>query len=195
MSVRDVDTICWKINRIQDMLAETLRTQELEIPDVVKLMNDIQIGAGKLERALKRRKRFMVDHGLEAEYKKNPKYQAPKKDIRNTFSEKEERKDKPSFEVIIKDNGKIRYQQPIIAGVICLVERIEDIDEQGMIDGQTQKLVFGDDLHAYYAFDQLYQAIRPFAARAVVKLKEFMKKSKTIEPDFKKRFLDRLNKS
>jgi hypothetical protein len=62
------------------------------------------------------------------------------------------------FEVIIRENGKIIYQNNTHAGVICLVESLDEFNEEELIfEGVTQAFCFGNPCVQVFAFDQLRQ--------------------------------------
>lgn len=191
----DKDTICYKVDKSIDLAKESMKTQTLDIYSLIQNLDNIRKDAMRMERAIKLRKEVMLKHNLEDEYQTLKGKRNEQTGINTVPVGTEFTKDIPEFEVIIKDkDGKIIYQNQTLSGVCSFVEKIEDIDEQGMIDGQTQQFAFGHDLAIWYAFDQLRQGIETQMVRIALALRNSIQNKSFSDPQKKKAILDRINK-
>lgn len=190
----DKDTICYKVERSIELAKESMKTQTLDIYSLINFLDLIRKDAQRMENAIKLRKEVMIKHSIEDEYqelkgKRNAQTGINDVPIGTQFTE-----DIPEFEVTIKDkNGEVIYQNKSLAGVFCFVEKVEDIDEQGMINGTTQQFAFGHDLAIWYAFDQLRQGVELQLTRIALGLKNAIDNKMFSDPEKKKKLLSRMN--
>ena len=65
----------------------------------------------------------------------------------------------PLYELTLVDlkTKKILYRNKLFCFLLSAVERINEVDAAGMVDGQVQVLAIGSDLGLWFAFDQLKQ--------------------------------------
>lgn len=160
MSVREEDTICFKVNRCIDDLARLLRTNEIDPAEFGNRLHLIRKDAQKMENAIKLRKQVMSSvAGLEDEYqiKKGGRNKLKKT---NKIANADMTSDKPrTYEFTMKENGKILYQQDVHGGVLSIVEEIEDIDDNGALTGVAQSFFFGHPLVLWFGYDQLTKSM------------------------------------
>lgn len=183
------DTICWKINRLVEELTEALATGRLDIVGAVSSLHEIRQSAGKMETALKRRKDLMTIHGIEE------KYQALKAGDKPTGVNKiasldEKTYENPEFEFIFKKNGEVMYQNKVYSAVFCVVEKIKDIDPNGVIDGVTQKLTFGRPLEIWYAMDQLNQGVEGMRVEVLADMQRAIEENRFADPEVKRTIIE-----
>lgn len=191
----DKDTICYKVDKSIDIVKTSLKTQTLDAYTLVENLDNIRKDAMRMERAIKLRKEVMLKHNLEDEYQTLKGKRNAQTGINTVPVGFKQTEDIPEFEVIIKDKeGKTIYQNHTLSGVVSFVERIEDIDEQGMIDGTTQQFAFGHDIAVWYAFDQLRQGIETQMVRIALALRNSIQNKSFSDPQKKKAILDRINK-
>lgn len=190
----DKDTICYKVEKSIELVKSSLKTQTLDIYSIIKFLDLIRKDAQRMENALKLRKEVMIKHSIEDEYQSLKGERNKQTGINDVPIGTKFTKDIPEFEVTVKDGkGEIIYQNKSLAGVFCFVEQVEDIDEQGMINGKTQQFAFGHDLAIYYAFDQLKQGIQVQMIRIALGLKNAIENKMFIDPEKKQSLLDRMN--
>lgn len=195
MSTKYEDTICYKINRCMDDMEKAMKTGNLDGLALVKRLHHIRQQAQKMENGLKLRKKIMVREGLEDEYQSTKKKENTPTGINKIAMEEEEKtNDKLTFEVTIKREGEIVYQNTAHAGVACFVEQVEDIDEQGQITGNTQKFTFGNPMMMWFAFDQLKQAIEARGMEIMLSIQTAISQRKFVDPHVKKQLMDFTNK-
>ena len=138
-----------------------------------------------MEDGLKARKKIMVEADLEKLYKRNKKEKSKPRGI-NTIGNKEKRtRKKIDFEITVKEQGKLVYQNKSHAGVVCLVESIEDIDEFGAVDGQVQNFIFGHALSYWFAFDQLKRNMEARGVEITTAIQDAIMKKKFVDPEVK----------
>lgn len=82
------------------------------------------------------------------------------KNIPNAINEIQWRREmsleQPQFEIIIKENGRIVYHNKGYAGVVNIVQSIDEFDQQELsFSGDSQAFGFGHPAIQFFAFDQL----------------------------------------
>ncbi len=83
----------------------------------------------------------------------------------------------PEFEVVIKQNGKVIYQDKAVAGVLNFVERIDNVNKSNLeVEGQTQSFCFGHPVIQLFSFDQLKQKIAEVINQDLFKTMNFFDK-------------------
>ncbi len=115
-----------------------------------------------------------------------------KKNMKNAINEiqwrrelkVEDPEDRTRFEITIKENDKVVYHNTAYAGVVNMVQSIDEFDaEELSFTGDTQVLGFGHPCIQLFALDQLRIKLRVVGQQAVTmlfnltgnpKLKEFM---------------------
>jgi len=193
--MKQENTICHKITQSIDDIEEAVKTGHLDIIGLSKRLHEMRESAQSMENGLKLRKQVMSTvSGLEEEYQKLKQDNSKSEGI-NNISGKEEKhyNERIKFEFIIKQEGKLIYQQEAYAGVVCIVEKIEDIDRFGEISGKTQKFTFGHDLSVWFAFDQLAQAIEARKVAIAIAIKEAIENNRFADPETKKKIIDNAN--
>ncbi len=158
------ETVCYYVNRMTEQLEQAMKTGDLDVMAMQEGLESIRKGAQNMENGLTLRKKILEDHGLEEEYQKL-KAETQKMPGINKIGQRNERKtraewQKKTYQLTVKQDGKIIYDVESYAGVICTVEEISDMDEQGTMTGTTQKFLFGHDLAIWYGFDQLQQSMQ-----------------------------------
>lgn len=83
----------------------------------------------------------------------------------------------PQFEVIIKKEGEVVYQDLSYAGVICTVEKVSEIAENFDTTGTTQKLMWGKPFLWFFAYDQLGQNVRANMKKVTDTIKKYARPS------------------
>ena len=193
--IKDEQTICYKITRSITALEKAMKTGKLDVITLVRRLHTIREQAQNMENGLKNRKKIMVREGLEEEYQLLKAKNKIPDGINTIYGTEEERLPaKALFEITIKQDEKIVYQCSSHAGVICLVEKIDDINEEGQIDGRTQKLMFGQPLAYWFAFDQLKIAVESKGLEIMQSIKQAVEDKKFINPDVKKKIIEARNK-
>jgi len=149
-------TICYGVAKSLELLEEAMNTNTLDAGRLAKLLHGIRSQAQVMENGLKLRKEMMIANGLEAEYQKKKGKQYTPTGINKIASSDEIRADKEAqFRVTIEKDGEILYQNNSKGGVLCTVEKVTDIDSDGVMEGQTQKFMYGHTMAWWFAFDQL----------------------------------------
>lgn len=188
------DTICYKVQKCIDETKRALATGDIDLMTLVTNLNAIRKDAQHMEDALKIRKTIMEKHGLEKAYQEAKGKKYTKTGI-NKMPEVETRThDALEYRVIVEDkNGNVIYDNKSHAGVFSIVERIEDIDEQGMVDGNSQQFTFGHDLAIWYAFDQLQHGLEKNLTRILLAIRNAIQNKTFSDPAKKKRMLELMN--
>jgi len=193
--MKNEDTICFKVTRSVEELEIAMKTGKLDALNLVKRLHEIRNQAQKMEEGLKRRKKIMEREGLEVEYQALKKKLSVPEGTNKIYNEGEEKTtEKIEFEFTIKRSGEIIYQNNAYAGVVCVVEKVEDIDEMGNIVGTTQKFTFGNPMMTWFAFDQLKIAIEARGLEIMESIKQAIEKRKFVDPSVKKQIMEATNK-
>lgn len=151
------ETICFKVDEAVRVVEHALKTRSFDAPKMGQLLHAIRQDAQRMENGLKARKLAMEKAGIEEAYQKTPMLAPDKK---NKIAGRDETSKKRKwFEFIVKEKGKVIYENKAHAGLLCIVEKITDIDEDGIMTGTSQKFFFGHDLAVWFAFDQLRQGL------------------------------------
>lgn len=191
------ETICHYIYLSLSQVEKMINTGEVDATSLANRLHRIRSQAQKMENGLKLRKELMVKHGIEDEYQKLKKKRNTPTGI-NNIAETDERyiDDSQEYEVTVfnRTEERMLYQNTVKAGVLCFVETISDIDEQGVIDGQTQKLTFGHPLAGWFAFDQLKQYYENRYIEILALVREAVSKKQFGNTKFKKKTLKALKK-
>lgn len=152
------DTICSKVSWCQQELQQALKTKRINMEKFAKMLLEIQSDAIHMENALKVNKQLREKHNIDPEYRKLLGEKEKPTGVNNFEKVDEKTPDKPQFELTLKDQqGDIVYHNTLYGFIMCAVEKLEDIDKDGVIDGTVQTLAVGNDLAILYAFDQLRQ--------------------------------------
>lgn len=189
-------TICFKINRCIDNITNAVKGKGLDIQALSIDLHEIRTSAQHMESGLKLRKKLMIEAGIEEKYQALfASENTPTKNGINTIANASEVRpaSKIRYEFTVKEDGKVVYQSPAHAGVIDIVEEIEDIDDQGIINGKTQRFIFGHPLAIWYAFDQLQQAIEARRLEILIALKKAVGGKMFSDPVQKKKILEAMN--
>jgi len=141
-----------------------------------------------MENALKKRKAIMEKAGIETLYQRAKDVDKPQ-GVNKIPNESYVVNDNPKYELTIKNGEEVMYQNMVESGVVCAVERLEGMDEDGHINGQTQTFVFGKTVGWWFAFDQLRQAIEGKRLEISSALKEMAKNNNMLNPEVRKKLL------
>lgn len=185
------NTICFKIGEAQDIVQKAVSTGNFDALTLTNLLHEIKTAAQHMEDGLKARKKLLMEAGLEQAYQNRKAIEGRIEGINTIANTKKQTPEKVNFEVRIKENGEVVYERSSFAGVVSLVEKIEDMDKDGVITGQTQKFYFGKDLSFWFAFDQLMQGMDEHKARILLGLQIAIRK--LASPETKAELLRRLN--
>lgn len=80
----------------------------------------------------------------------------------------EKGKEFPTFEVIIKEDGKVIYHNKAYAGVLNLVQSIDNFDEKELsFEGDSQAFGFGHPCIQFFSLDQLRKKLQPVMVQAM----------------------------
>lgn len=192
------DTICYKVDTANKELQKGISTGTFDIGMVIQLLVKIRQDAIQMENALKANKVLRLKHNIDPEFREMMKEKTTPPGINKIGAVNVNLKGKeakPEFRVIVKDNkGETIYDNKSFAFVFCSVERIEDIDEAGMIDGTVQTLAIGHDIAIYYAFDQLRQKIQSKMADIMIKMGNSVRHGLFANRELKRKFLKMNNK-
>ena len=187
-------TICHKITLSIEDVEKAIKTGNLDVITLAKRLHSIREDAQKMENALKLRKEIMIKAGLEEIYKEKKELKTKPEGINKIMNEPEQQiVEKINFEVTIKRDGEVIYQSKAHAGALSIVEKIEDIDEFGTIDGRTQRFTFGPILAIWFAFDQMKQSIEARGVEIMGAIKKAMSEKKIISPEAKKKLQEMAN--
>ena len=173
------NTICHKVDQILDLITDGMRTHIMDAPEMARLLHEIRVSATNMEQGLKQRKKIMVENKLEKDYQESKgKFSMPQSGINKIIDITEKSGEVEEMEVRIMRKGEVVYENKVKAGVFSFVENITSIDQDGSVDGTTQKLSFGHPLAIFFAFDQLRQAIEHHIMSVVAELKTLEKDGK-----------------
>lgn len=174
-------TICYQIERSFDILKTAVETGDLDTPTLSKHLHSIRLSAQKMEEAIKLRKKLMIKHEIEDEYQSS-KGVPPTRGTNNIKDDKEERSpETQDFHVTVKHGEEVMYDAIVHAGVISFVETVTGVDEDGFINGSTQKLAFGHNMAIFYALDQLNQGLEDRRMGILTELQAMSKDGKLNE--------------
>lgn len=184
--MKDQDTICYKINESMGQLQNAVATGKLDVGLLAERLDEIRKAAQKMEDGLKRRKKAMQEHGIEEPAEPKPT------GINTIANIKEHRKGQQTYQVTVKQNGELVYENTVHAGVISLVEQIDDLDEEGTVTGITQKYIFGHPLAIFYAYDQLENEMQSHEIAIMSALKEAIVNNE-VQPKIRKQVMEMTN--
>jgi len=181
------DTICYLITLSIEDVERAIKTGGLDAIGLAKRLHSVREKAQRMENGLKLRKEIMIKAGLEEIYKKKKELKTKPEGINKIMNEPEQQVvEKIDFEVFIKKDGELIYQSKAHAGTICIVEKIDDLDKFGNVDGRTQRFTFGPILAIWFAFDQLKQTMEAKGVEIMAAIKQAMSEKKVISPEAKK---------
>lgn len=188
-------TICYKVTKIQKELEKMIATGSADITYMAGLLHQIRVDAQRMENGLKWRKSIMEEAGIEETYQKRKinSEEAMPGTVNELKNIRDSRKEKLDFEFIVKEKGKVIYDSPSFGGIIVTVERIEDIDEDGAIEGQTQRFYFGHDLTVWFAYSQLLQGIKEKTIPIMSAIRSAIEHKVFSDPKKKEFLLKRMN--
>ena len=187
-------TICHKINECLSEVQALVNNGSMDVTVMAKYLHEIRLDAQKMENALKRRKKFMATvPGLEEKYQKEKKGAEALPGLNKIATVDKSIQPETKFEFIIKQEGKEIYHVDSHAGVICTVEKIEDMDKDGVILGTTQKMFFGHILSQWYAFDQLSQAMEAKQIQIIAAMHDVIKAGK-LSPETRAQIVEAMNR-
>lgn len=149
------DTVCFKVDESLKLIEDAMQSNTLDAPKLASLLHEIRRDAQRMENGLKARRQQMIAFGIEETYQMRKTDNEKPKGLNKVANTYEETNAVPDYEFIVKKAGEVVYQNKAHAGVVSVVERINDMDGEGFIDGQTQKFVFGHTIAFWFAFDQL----------------------------------------
>lgn len=193
--MQEEKTICYKISTLIKVLEHAIKTDSLNVGKMAKLLHSMRTDAQAMENGLKARKKLMVENKLEKKYKKQKKKDDIPDGINEIGNMELHAQEKLEFEFIVKriKDNKIVYQNKSHAGVISTVEKIEDINRFGEIDGRTQKFTFGQPLAYWFAFDQLRQSIEDKKVEILSALKDAISLNQFADPKIRQQIVDTAN--
>lgn len=183
------DTICHKVDEcIRAVDDAVLRKKSVDLLMFTKNLHEIRHFAQSMENALKKRKKMMGEAGIEGSYQESKGHKLKKGEV-NTIAGANEIKLTPTpFEVILKENGVVRYQNKIVGGIMELVESIEDMAPNGEVDGVSQSFMFGHPVTIIHAFNKMQQSLEAKKYEFMAVIKASMERF--LDPKYKKEFLD-----
>jgi len=174
-------TICEKLMLLEQSMADFTKTGKMDIRDVVQLIRDARRDANIMEEGLKRRKKAMVEAGIEEKYQiaKGKKPKATFKEEQRPASD-----GKPTFHATVKNmvTGEVLYDEEAHAGVVAFVNRFDGFDDNGFLGGAVSHYAFGNDLPIYFAFDQLGQKLSPIMVDTATRIMEAIKAGQIKNP-------------
>lgn len=183
-------TICKLLRNCEEQIIKAATNgTPFDASDVVKKIRASIVMANKMETGLERRKELMVNNNLEDLYQ-TLKAARDKKDGINEIADKDQKmvvdvEQRKKYTVVIKENDRVVYESSSVAGIFCGVEQIESIDiYDGVVQGRTQRFVWGHDLMALFALDQLRTTIQPMAISITQVLKKIQTYSKDKQADW-----------
>lgn len=192
-SMKMEDTICYNISNSIDQIEDMIKTGEIDAGLLATRLHKIRKAATKMESGLKIRKELMVKAGIEEQYQKRKNKDWIPGGINKVANTDRITKENPNFEFIVKEKGEIIYHNFAHAGAMSIVEKVEDIDETGAMNGQCQHFTFGHILAIWYGFDQLRQVMEGRGVEIMSALKSAVFKSKVVDPAVKQQLLDAIN--
>ncbi len=185
------DTVCYKIDQAVKVVERAVKTGTFDAGKMGQLLHDIRLDAQKMENGLKARKAAMEKAGIEEAYQKTA---TPAPDKKNKIAGRDETsKQRKWFEFTVKEKGKVIYEHKAHAGILCIVEEVTDIDENGIMTGQSQKFFFGHDLAVWFAFDQLRQGLEARRLNILTALRNAVERKAFKNPKDKVKLLKAIN--
>jgi hypothetical protein len=191
--MKQKETICALISDSINELDKSIKTNSLDVGKLSAWLHDIRQLAYKMEDGLKTRKEIMIKNNLEEEYRKLKGKKNTRPGFNKVPDKPQEIKGKIEFEIIVKEQGKLVYQNKSFGVVVSVVEEIKDIDKNGFMDGRYQTFFAGHPLTIWYAFDQLSQAMEAKSTETMVALKHAIENNQLMDPVWKKQVLDQMN--
>lgn len=189
------DTICHNVNECIEQLTGLIETHEIDPIDVINRLHKIREQAQKMENALKARKSIMIRENLETEYQASKNKAYSPTGINKINEEQEEVLDRQVvFEITVKRDGEVIYQNEGVAGVFSVAEHIEDIDDEGQVTGTSQKFMFGNPIMTWFAYDQLRIGIEARGAEFLMAIKDAIKTGKFFNSEARKKIINATNK-
>lgn len=182
----EAKTICDKVDRCLELIEEAFKTKNLDAPALASYLHQIRSDAQHMENALRRRKEVMHEAGIEKDYQKEKGKQETPPGI-NRIGNIPQRyiSTQPKFQMTVKSDGKIVYQNDSFAGVLAAVESFEDIDNAGEIRGQSQQFYYGHPLLMFYAFQQVERGMEDHKVAVMSAWYNAMKDRKDVDPSIK----------
>lgn len=147
------ETICARVDFIYGELEKDIAGKRFDGIKVLDALKAIRKSANAMENSIKLRKEMMIEAKLEEVYKRKrgEKYDTGVRVNEVSF-------DRPQkITVIVKQKDKIIYEQEANSGVFSITERIDDINNEGVMSGKAQHFQFGNPFGMFYALDQLNQ--------------------------------------
>ena len=190
--MKDEQTICYKISRCIEDIEDSVKTGHLSVGVLANRLHNIRTDAQNMENGLRDRKKIMIENELEEKYQSNKNNGLTGINKIKTV-EVENTKEKTEFNIVVKKNNKIIYKNDVLSGVFSFVEKISDIDENGEIIGQTQKLVFGHPLAFWFAYDQLRQSIEAKSVEIMLAMKNAVENKNFVDPKVKLKIINFAN--
>lgn len=184
------DTICYTISDTLDMVNKGIKTREIDLPLLAKMLHDIRMKAQKMENGLRERKNVMIAKGLEHSYQKAKKKKQQIEGVNEIYNVVDSSKEKLHYEFIVKKDGKVVYENKSHGGILSIVEDISDITPEGEVIGQTQKFWYGHDISVWFAYDQLRQAMEAYMPKVLQKLLAAVQSNALVKPEVKRQLLE-----
>ena len=191
--MHDEDTICYKISRSIEDVENAIKTGSLDAGGLGLRLHEIRDDAQRMEDAIKARKAFMTKANIEEAYQKDKAKRSKTNGINKIAQADEVVTDRVNFEFIVKRDNEVIYQQASHAGVVCVVEKIHDMDPFGQITGETQMFHYGHILSVFFAFDQLRQKMEGKNIAFLSAIRDRVLHKKNIDPAVKKKVMDEIN--
>lgn len=169
-------TICARLDAIsKDVTKAVAENDTIDVTLLLKRLHEVRKLANRMEAGLKLRKEMMEYEGIENEYQEKKKIDAKPTGI-NKYPEPGEEKVslKTRFHVTVKQDGEVVYDNKLVGMAMCAVEKITDVDNEGVITGITQNFLIGHDLVAFYALDQLKQYTEAKGVELLMKMQAIM---------------------
>jgi hypothetical protein len=189
------ETICYNVDKCIEEMDNARKTGNLNGLDIVKRLHHIRSQAQKMENGLRRRKVIMEREHLEDEYQTLKGNEAKPTGINKIYNQSGEQvSEKTNIEVTIKRDGDTIYQNMAHAGVICVVEKIEDIDKRGQITGITQTYTFGNPMFIWFSFDRLKTDIEAKSMEILLSIQSAVKSKLFDSPEVIEKLKEVTNK-
>jgi hypothetical protein len=170
--MKDDQTICYKVTEAINILEDCIKTRSLDAGKLGNLLHQIRLDANSMEEAIKRRKKAMIQAGIEEEYQKQKGVDKIPTGINKIANGGLIKTKDKYFDITVESGGDILYKNKVRSGVMCVAEKVNHVDKDGFITGTTQKFFFGQTLDYWYAFNQLQQAIEGKKIEILAALKE-----------------------
>jgi len=173
-------TICQKLSTLEESFYE-----HGDAKTILNLMRDIKRDAQHMEDGLKRRREVMAEAGIEDKYQKTRQRIKPFVEKQTAFSEGAT----PFYVKVINLKTKeILIDQTVNAGVVCVVNKFDGIDENGALVGRVFPIAFGHELPIFFAWDQLRITISGLVVPVLQKLKIAREMGIIKDPFFEEQF-------